>query len=49
MNKKRGKQKLTELRQHREQVYLQSLDNLIQGIDSPDYVHYRFKKYKRIK
>ena len=49
MTSPRQKRKFKEVLSHRTAVYEQALDNLIQGKETPEYVHYRFKKLKALR
>ena len=45
----RQKRKYKQILSHRTAVYEQALDNLIQGRETVEYVHYRWKKLHAIK
>jgi len=41
--------KAKELYRHRQVYYFDALDRLFEGKETPEYVHYRFKKLKLIR
>lgn len=49
MTSPRQKRKYKEVLSHRTAVYEQALDNLMQGKETVEYVHYRAMKLKAIK
>ena len=41
--------KYKELQAHRQMVYEAALDRILAGKETPEFVHYRWQKLKRVK